>query len=61
MVDGEANVDSDSSLGDMVDVELGLGGKGCALTISVLDETHGTEGEESFGWVRVELWSLLVE
>jgi hypothetical protein len=61
VVDSEAYVDSDGSLGDMVDVELGLGGKGRALTISVLDETHSTEGEKGLGWVRVELWPLLVE
>ena len=54
MVMAVAEVNSDASLRDVVDVQVQLGCQRSSLPLGVLDEADGSEGKESFGWVRVE-------
>ena len=51
----ESEVDADASLGDVMQVQVQLGGERCTLSIGVLDEAYCTEGKDGLGWVGVEL------
>ena len=57
----EAKVDANASLGDVVQVEIGLWGKGSSLSIGVLDHAYSTEREEGLLWIRIEFRFSLVE
>ena len=61
MMRTESEQDTNACLRDVMEVELGLGGKGSSLSICVLDHADSTEGEEGFGRVRIEFRILLVE
>jgi hypothetical protein len=54
MVVAVAEVNSDASLRDVVDVQVQLGCQRSSLPLGVLDEADGAERKESFGRVRVE-------
>ncbi len=51
----ESEVDANASLGDVMKVQVQLGGERCALSFGVLDEAYCTEGKDGLGWVGVEL------
>ena len=55
MVVAESEVDADASLGDVMKVQVQLGGERCTLPVGVLDEAYSTEGKDGLGWIRVEL------
>ena len=54
MVMAVAEVNSDASLRDVVDVQVQLGCQRSSLSLGVLDEADGAKRKESFGRVRVE-------
>ncbi len=45
----KSEVDTDASLGDMMKVQVQLGGERCALSVGVLDEAYCTEGKDGLG------------
>jgi transcriptional regulator of NAD metabolism len=61
MMRAPAEVDSDSSLRNMMEVKLSLGSYGSSLTIGMLYHADSTERKETFEWIKVEVRVLLVE
>jgi len=61
MVMAEAEVNADASLGDVVEIQVQLGGEGGALTFGMLDETDRSEGKKRLGGIRVESGLAMVE
>ena len=57
----EAEVDADASFGDVMKVQVQLGGERGTLSFGVLDEAYCTEGKDGLGWVIVELWLRSME
>ena len=51
----KSDFNTDSSLGYMVDVEVHLGSEGGSLSLSMLNETHSTEFDQTFDRIRIEL------
>ena len=57
----ETKVDTDASFGDVMKVQVQLGGERSTLSFGVLDEGYSTEGKDGLGWVIVELWLRSME
>jgi len=54
VVRAKAKVDTNTSFGNMMEVEIQLGCECCTLSVCVLDEAHCSKRKEGFGRVRVE-------
>jgi len=61
VVKAKAKVDANTSVGNVIEVEIQLGCECCALSISVLDEAHCSNRKEGFGRARVECRRGLVK
>ena len=51
----KSDFNTNASLGYMMDVEVHLGSERCSLPLSMLDETHSTEFDQSFGRIGIEV------